>query len=124
MNYSYAIEQRDIHKIDKLNKLKDLANFWNDVRELTKDVKSDHILSRWQCLAEIRCKELENDWMAQYNRIRARLVNEIGESNLAMIHDWINEKIELPSNKMSDTAVSAAHTYRSVYIRCKIYGLM
>ena len=38
MDYSYAIEQRDISKIDKLNNLTRLDTFWEEVRKLTKNV--------------------------------------------------------------------------------------
>lgn len=54
----WAIEQRDIAKINKLNKLKNKDTFWNDVRKLTKRVTSDHSIGRWQCLAEVRYREL------------------------------------------------------------------
>lgn len=59
MDYSYAIEQRDISKIDKLNNLTRLDTFWEEVRKLTKNVKSDHSINRWQCLAEVRYHELK-----------------------------------------------------------------
>lgn len=54
----WAIEQRDIAKINKLNKLKNKDTFWDDVRKLTKKVTSDHSIGRWQCLAEARYREL------------------------------------------------------------------
>lgn len=57
----WAIEKRDIAKINKLNKLKNPKTFWEDVRELTKRVTSDHSIGRWQCLAEIRYAELEEN---------------------------------------------------------------
>lgn len=58
MTYEYAIENRDINKIDKLNKLTNINTFWNDVRKLTRNVNSDHGISRWQCLADVRYNEL------------------------------------------------------------------
>ena len=60
MDYSWAIEQRDIAKIDKLNKLTNINTFWDDVRKLTRNVTSDHMMGRWQCLAEARFKELNS----------------------------------------------------------------
>lgn len=56
-NYSRAIEKRDFAKIDKIYEiLKDetttKSNYWDRIRKHTKKVKSDHSLSRWQCLAE------------------------------------------------------------------------
>lgn len=61
MDYSYAIEKRDYKRIDKLNQLNNSKTFWNDLRKLTKQVKSDHGISRWVCLAEVRFKELTNN---------------------------------------------------------------
>lgn len=57
----YAMEKRDIARIEKLNKLTNLETFWGDVRKLTHNTFSDHGISRWQVLAEIRYKELENE---------------------------------------------------------------
>lgn len=53
-----AIEIRDYAKIDKLLRLNNIKTFYNDVRKLVKNVKSDHSIKRWQCLAEIRYKQL------------------------------------------------------------------
>lgn len=58
MDYCCAMERQDLHKIDKLNRLKDTRTFWNDVRKLTKTVRSDHSIGRWQILAEVRYGEL------------------------------------------------------------------
>lgn len=59
MTYSRAIENRDISRIDKLNKLTDPKTFWDDVRKiLGNKPHSDHVLSRWQCLAEYRYNEI------------------------------------------------------------------
>ena len=59
MTYNeYVMERRDIGRIDKLNKLTDPKTFWGEVRKLTRNTYSDHALSRWQVLAEIRYKEL------------------------------------------------------------------
>lgn len=32
--------------------------FWNDVRKMTRNVHSDHVIGIWQCLAEVRFNEL------------------------------------------------------------------
>lgn len=57
MTTSWAIERRDFKRIEKLNKLNNKQTFWDDVRKLAKG--GDHTLSRWQCLAEERYKELK-----------------------------------------------------------------
>ena len=59
MTYEYAMENRDYTKIDKLNALVDPATFWDDVRQLTRNVRSNHSLRRWQILAEQRERELK-----------------------------------------------------------------
>lgn len=58
MNYTWEIETRDRAKIDKLNNLCNVSTFWDDVRKLTRNVKSDHSIKRWQILAEARYREL------------------------------------------------------------------
>jgi hypothetical protein len=58
MDYSYAMEKHDISRIDKLNKLNNINTFWDDIRKLTKNIKSDHSIKRWQCLADNRYNEL------------------------------------------------------------------
>lgn len=57
-HYDYAMEKRDISRIDKLNTLTNKETFWDDVRKFTKNVTSDHSIGRWQCLAECRWNEL------------------------------------------------------------------
>ena len=58
MDYNMAIESRDFQRIDKLDELENPDTFWEDVRSLTKNVKSDHAIKRWQILAEYRYKEI------------------------------------------------------------------
>ena len=59
MDYSVAFEKHDYGRIDKLNLLRDPDTFWDDVRKFTKNVKSDHAINRWECLAGQRWKEIE-----------------------------------------------------------------
>ena len=59
--YSNAIERNDISRIEKLNKLNDAKTFWDDVRKLTKNVRSDHSFRRWEILAEIRLEEIKQN---------------------------------------------------------------
>ena len=58
MTYDYAMERNDYKRIDKLNALNNPETFWNDVRKLVKGVHSDHVIKRWQILAENRFSEL------------------------------------------------------------------
>lgn len=72
MNYNCAIEKHDYSRIDKLNKLTNKFAFWDDVKKITRNIKSDHAIGRWQCLAEIRYKELitpNHNWKEFYKRI-------------------------------------------------------
>lgn len=45
----------------KLNVLKDINTFWDDVRKMTKHVTSDHALNQWQLLAENRYEQLKEE---------------------------------------------------------------
>lgn len=70
MDYSYAMENRDLARIDKLNKLTNKETFWDDVRRLTRYVKSDHAIHSWQYLAEKRWMELQKEnWIEFYKRV-------------------------------------------------------
>ena len=53
-----SYEVRDYSKIEKLLRLDNIKTFYDDVRKLVKNVHSDHSIKRWQCLAEIRYKQL------------------------------------------------------------------
>lgn len=55
----YAMEARDVSRIEKLWSLTDKETFYEDVRKLTKRITSDHGIRRWQILADIRAKEME-----------------------------------------------------------------
>ena len=79
MELTIALEKRDISKINALNKLTDLRKFWTNVRKLTKNVHSDHALKRWQILAEIRYKELQNSITKE--QVRNRIINSCDKSN-------------------------------------------
>lgn len=59
--YRNAIERNDISRIEKLNNLNESQTFWDDVRKLTKNVRSDHSLRRWEILAEIRLEEIKQN---------------------------------------------------------------
>ena len=115
MDYKYAIEKRDISKIDKLNAIHDLVNFWTLVRKLTKNVKSAHALNRWQCLSEIRYNELKQIWLNWYFELRQYLINEIGPSTMDLVDSWILDKGNLPTYDMSGDSIECAHSLKSKY---------
>ena len=56
-----AIEHNDISKVRKLNELKNPMTFWDDVRKISKNTKTDHGIKRWEILSEIRYKEILKD---------------------------------------------------------------
>lgn len=58
MDYRYAWTNSDIKRIDKLNALTNPDTFWDNVRKLTKNIHSDHVIGIWQNLAEVRYNEL------------------------------------------------------------------
>lgn len=49
----------DVERKAKLATLKNIETFWDDVRELVKNINSDHAIKRWQVLAEARYEELK-----------------------------------------------------------------
>jgi len=62
--YYCMVERRDESKIDKLLTINRLDDFWDKVRNFTKNVYSDHAIHRWQCLAELR--EIQLDLQQNY----------------------------------------------------------
>ena len=49
----------DVERKAKLVTLKNIETFWDDVRELVKNITSDHAIKCWQVLAEARYEELK-----------------------------------------------------------------
>ena len=74
----YAYEKNDIARIEKLNTLTNPKTFWDDVRKFTKKVYSDHSISRWQGLAEIRYEEIKNNYKEKHINVESfkKFVNE------------------------------------------------
>ena len=60
MMENYVVEKNDYSKIKKLNGLHNIETFWDDVRRLTRNCRSDHGLRRWEILAEVRYGELQD----------------------------------------------------------------
>ena len=56
-----VMEHNDISKVRKLNELKNPMTFWDDVRKISKNTKTDHGIKRWEILSEIRYKEILKD---------------------------------------------------------------
>lgn len=61
-----VMEYNDISKVRRLNELKNPITFWDDVRKMTKNTKSDHGIKRWQILSEIRYKEILKDLKKEF----------------------------------------------------------
>ena len=57
----WAFTNRDVNKIEKLNKLTNVDTFWSDVRMLTRQTTSDAMIKRWQLLADERFRELNQE---------------------------------------------------------------
>lgn len=124
MTYDVAIEQRDISKIDKLNKLKNLETFWTDACKLTRAVKSDRAIHRWQCLAEIRFNELKCEKLNDFNYFRNSLRSEIGSSTMDLVDDYIKGMGRLPTYDLSSSNIDDANYLRRLYITLNNLGLM
>lgn len=59
--YDAIFEAKDYGRVEKLLKLNNPATFWDDVRRLVRNVKSDHAINRWEHLAGLRYKELTEE---------------------------------------------------------------
>lgn len=124
MTYEYAIEKRDISKIDKLNKIYNLENYWNEVRKLTNNITSDHSIKRWQCLADVRFKELQQIWLDEYRQSRQYLLGEIGGSTMDFVDAWILGKCGLPTYDMGSDNIECAKDLKRKYIVLNKLGLI
>lgn len=58
MTYKFADNVREEKIIDKLNALSNAETFYDDVRKLTKNVRSDRAIHTWQVLSDQRYAEL------------------------------------------------------------------
>lgn len=58
MDYRFADTITECKRIDKLNALKNPVTFWDNVRKLTKNVHSDHVMHSWESLSDQRFDEL------------------------------------------------------------------
>ena len=76
-----VMEYNDISKVRRLNELKNPITFWDDVRKITKNTKSDHGIKRWQILSEIRYKEILKDLKKEFemylNAVKSNGTNKI-----------------------------------------------
>lgn len=61
-----VLEYNDISKVRRLNELKNPITFFDDVRKMTKNTKSDHGIKRWQILSEIRYEEILKDLKKEF----------------------------------------------------------
>lgn len=61
-----VVEYNDISKVRRLNELKNPITFFDDVRKMTKNTKSDHGVKRWQILSEIRYEEILKDLKKEF----------------------------------------------------------
>lgn len=124
MTYDYAIEKRDIQKIDKLNKLYNLKTYWDDVRKLTKNVTSTHMIHRWQCLAEVRFEEVKQWTLERYKVGVDLLRGEIGASTMDLVLAWIQGKGNLPRCDMGGSDMDSAHSLKWYYEALKQVGMI
>ena len=124
MDYSYAIEERDKSKINKLNSIISLDGYWDTVRKFTKNVKTDHTIKRWQCLADIRFKELQQEYKDKYFGHRNYLLASLDKNTIELVDAWIYGVGELPINLLDADSISAAKILKSIYNSLKAYDLV
>lgn len=116
MTYDYATGKRDISKIDKLNSLKDINTFWNDVMKLYKNVKNEHGIDNWEHLAEVRYNELLKSTEGQYIVCVKNADGEIIARACKIVH---NGHI-YPKYSLSE-AEKKAKEYNADKLRMKMY---
>lgn len=124
MTDMYAIENHDLSKIEKLNNITELRTYWESVRKLTRTAKSEHTLSRWQCLAEIRYEELKVEYMNRYASLYNYLQSEIGSSTMELVDEWIVGCGALPTYDMSSNSREVATQLKRIYIALHELNIM
>ena len=124
MTNEYAMERNDIPKIEKLNNLNKLSTFYADVTKLVKNVKTDHTINRWQCLADVRFEELKKETYSRYNSLYGYLINEVGSSTMDLILNWIIDAGKLPTYDMSSDTIEIATELKRLYKELKSAGIL
>lgn len=122
MDYSYAMEKRDIARIDKLNKIVDLANYWDVVRGFTSSIKTDHAIKRWQILAEVRYNELKAMYVRRYKEKSAYVHSITNDAEMNQVKDFVLNGGSLTG--LSENIKSNASTLKMYYSQLKIYNLI
>ena len=122
MNYSYAVEKRDIARIDKLNRIVELTNYWDIIRELTSSIKTNHALKRWQALAEVRYNELRAMYIRRYKEKSAYVQSITNEAEMEQVKNFILNHGSLTG--LSESIISNAVTLKMYYSQLIIFGLL
>lgn len=84
MTYNRATTKSDITKIDKLNGLKDINTFYDDVRRITKNVHSDRAIRAWERLSEQRYDELLTgieDVRTDFEMVNGKFIKKYYDNN-------------------------------------------
>lgn len=122
MNYSYAVEKRDIARIDKLNGIVVLNNYWDVIRGLTRSIKTDHALKRWQILAEVRYNELRAMYVRRYKEKRAYVQSITTEAEMEQVKNFILNHGSLTG--LSEEIISNVVTLHMYHSQLIIFGLL
>lgn len=124
MDYTYATNMQEMKRIDKLNELKRLSTYWDDVRKITKNVKSDTAIKRWQHLAEIRFEEVKQEALLHYCESCRLLSMEIGSSTMDLVLSWVRGTTDLPRCDMSGDSRELALHIKRQYKVLQEFGLI
>lgn len=84
MTYNRATTKSDMTKIDKLNGLKNINTFYDDVRKITKNVRSNSAIRAWERLSEQRYDELLTgieDVRTDFEMINGKFVKKYYDNN-------------------------------------------
>lgn len=124
MDYTYATNRQEMNRIDKLNELRNISTYWDEVRKLTRNVKSDIAIKRWQHLAEVRFEEIKQETLQHYYNSYKILSMELGGDTMSFVSNWIKGNGELPIYDMSGDNRQLASHIKGLYTVLKSYGLV
>lgn len=115
MNYLAAYSREEYSRIDKLNSIVCLRTFWDEVRKLTCNLTSDRAVNSWQRLAEIRFSELKVQTLNRFSELRSYMTNEVGDSTMSLVDDYITGKGNLPSYELGSDQAEISMELREMY---------
>ena len=82
------------------------------------------MIGRWQCLAEARFREVQQEAIADYNYFRNALRSKVSASTMDLVDAWIMGRCGLPTYDMGSDAIEDAKYLKKMYSTLTNYGLI